>query len=245
MKNIRIFAVWIIIGVALLVSPQLLAQDEVEDDDVCAIISNSEFDLAFYVGQGDVFFAQKSYTQAIAMYTCAIERDPTYIPAHVHRGFAYATQGNDPLALEDYERALEIDPTSVAAYNNRGVLYTQQGRFRLALTDFDLAIALDPSDAVVYNNRGTVHAIEGRYDMALADFEQAIALDPEFAEPHASLGMVYSAMAAASYDRYRDILDNDQARLPSGEADVVLLALDDSRETGYFSIWLPLLTPAR
>ncbi len=223
----------------------VLAQDTGDiEEDPCAEIAPPGVLAVYFVGQGDAYFTQGNYTLAITAYTCALDQDPEYAPAYVNRGFAHAIQRNYPQALEDYNRALEIDESLVGAYNNRGLLYTYQGNFGLAITDFTLAIALNPDSAVAYNNRAVVHAIEGNHDLAIADLEQAIALDPEYAAPHASLGAVYSAMAVESYQNYRDMA-GQTARLPAGDADIVLNMIDDSRETGNFSVWLPLLTPAR
>ena len=233
--------VMLLLAVLLGLAPMASAQET----DPCGDVFDLNIDLAFFVGQGDVFFDLGNYTRAIERYSCAIRRDPTYVAAYVNRGYAYAVQGNYDLALADYDYALTIDAANVSAYNNRGVLYIQQGRFQLALTDFDLAIALAPDYAITYQNRGTTHAIEGNYDLALADFQQAITLDPDFAEPYASLGMVYSALAVASYTAYRQLLGDEQAPLPAGDADTVIAALEDSRISGNFSVWLPMLLPAR
>ncbi len=200
----------------------------------------------YFVGQGEAYLTQGNYALAIAAYGCALELEPEYTPAYANRGYAYFVQGNAGAALDDYNRALELDETFVPAYNNRGLLYVGQGRFGLALSDFDLATAFAPENPVPYNNRAIVHAIEGNYELALADLETAIALDPTFAAPHATLGVVYSAMSVRSYATYRDLAGVGQTgRLPAGDPDTVLLALQDSRATGNFSTWLPLLTPAR
>jgi tetratricopeptide (TPR) repeat protein len=230
---------WLLFAVVVLLCWPLAAQ---EDEDPCAPFA--DVGHPFMVGAGDGFFEQKNYTMAVELYTCAIQADPTFAAAYINRGYAYTVQGSYDLALADFNAALELDETNIRAYNNRGVLYTRQGRFGLALTDFDLALALNPDYAVAYNNRGTVHAAEGNYDLAIADIEQAMTLDPDFAQPHAVMGMIYSALANQSYQTYRDIVGDEERRLPAGDADVVLVALDQSRETGAFSVWLPMLLPA-
>ncbi len=219
---------------------------EPDQPDRCPIgFEPEDVDLAFYVGVGDVRFEQGNYSSAITMYTCALILDPDYLPAMNARGFAYYIQGSDDLALADFNRVLELDELNVTAYSNRGVLYTRQGRFSLALSDFDLALAFAPDFAVAYNNRAVIHAIEGSYDLALGDVEQAIALAPEYAQPYATQGMIYSAMSVRSYARYKDLSEAEIPRLPAGTPDNVIIALDNSLETGGYFVWLAVQSPAR
>jgi tetratricopeptide (TPR) repeat protein len=227
-----VIGLWIIAPVS--------AQTEVECDD----IAPPDVDATYYVGQGNAYFSQGNYALAVIAYTCGIDANPDYAPAYVSRGYAYAAQRDDPSALADYNRALELDESLVSAYNNRGMLYTSQGNFGLAITDFTLALALDPQYAIAYHNRAVVHAAEGNYDLAIADLQQAITLDPDSPAPHAALGAVYLAMAAASYQDYRD-LAGANAAIPNGSANAMLTAVDDSIETGNFSAWLAFLTPAQ
>lgn len=221
-----------------------LAQNTVGDDDPCTEIAPESASQTFFVGLGDVAFDQREYTQAITAYTCAIERDPTYVPAYINRGFAHAIQLNDPQALADYNQALELNAAATAAYNNRGLLYFNQGTFGLALTDFTVAISLDPNYAIAYHNRALVHAAEGNYDLALGDLEQAILLDPTYAAPYASLGAVYSAQALASYDQYRAVA-GEQALLPGITPENIISALAENAAFGTFTTWLDFATPAR
>lgn len=230
-----------------------LAQDTPPPDETvpdeperCSVAFEPEdVDLAYFIGVGDVGFKQGNYGAAINSYSCALILDADYIPAMNARGYAYFVQGNDEASLVDYHRVLELDETNVLAYTNRGVLYTRQGRFGLALSDFDLALALAPDLAVAYNNRAVIHAIEGNYDLALDDVGQAIAFAPDYAQPYATQGMIYSALALQSYARYEAISEDEFPRLPAGTPDNVIIALDNSLESGGYFVWLAVQSPAR
>jgi len=249
----RLQWIGIVCGLCLLWGIPTLAQDTQTPDDTlpeeperCTLAFEPEdVDLAYYVGRGDVRFRQGNLAPAIEAYTCALILDPDYIPAINARGYAYFAQGNDEAALIDFNRVLELDEANVLAYTNRGVLYTKQGRFGLAFTDFDVAIALAPDLAVAYNNRAVLHAIEHNYDLAMGDVQQAITLAPDYAQPHATLGMIYSALAVQSYATYKDIRGGDNPRLPSGTPDNVIIALNDSLETGSYFVWIAVQSPAR
>lgn len=238
----RLFSGLLLVSVCLLagVSGHSQAQTGV----TCEDIAPSNAPAPYFLGLGEAYFLQGNYTLAVVAYTCAVKLDPGYAPAFVNRGYAYAVQGADPQALDDYNQALKIDESLVTAYNNRGMLYLSQGNFGLALNDFDLAVTLNPNYAIAYNNRGLTHAAEGHYDLALADFQQAITLDPKYAAPHAALGAVYSAMSLQSYKDYLG-LAGPGARLPAGQPDDILNALDLGLKNNDFTIWLAFVTPAR
>ncbi|MDX1993872.1 MAG: tetratricopeptide repeat protein [bacterium] len=203
---------------------------------------------AYFVGLGDAFFAQSDYTRAIFNYSCALLSFPDYVPAYINRGYAHATQRNDPAAFDDYTRALELAPESVEAYNNRGLLYTARGSFAAALADFDLALALDPNFAVGYLNRAIVHAAEANYALAIADIEFALQLAPDLPAAHAALGAVRLAQSLESYREYVRLAEAAGFRStfpPGGDAESLLPALRSAYDAGTFTPWLPLQLPAR
>ena len=235
MKAVRCFLLLLVLILAL----PLAAQD---DTLACDKIAPPGSTAPFFIGQGDAYFAQGSYTLAIAAYSCAIERQPDYAPAYINRGFAYAYQRNDTPALADFNKAIELDQTLVAAYNDRGVMYTNEGNFGLAIDDFTLAVTLNPQYTVAFHNRAIVHAAEGNYDLALADLQTALGLEPDNPTLHASLGAVYLALAAQSYGEFRS-LAGDNVPFPGSSPNSLLSSF--SANTGDFSAWLTLLQPAQ
>jgi tetratricopeptide (TPR) repeat protein len=60
---------------------------------------------------------------ALADYNRAIDLEPNFTTAYLHRGLFRANRLNFSLgAFLDYNRAIELDPTYVKAYLNRGIL---------------------------------------------------------------------------------------------------------------------------
>lgn len=210
--------------------------------DPCAAAGSNDQQLGFHIGRGDSFFLQGDLTRAIEAYTCAIQFDPSYVPAYVNRGYANAAQRNDLAALDDYNKALELDPSSVAAYNNRGLLYLSQGRFQQAYDDFEQVVSLAPDSPIGYHNRAIVNASEGFYDFALEDLAQAITLDPNFSEAYATRGAVYLALASIDYQTYNDQQGYD-ANAQTGNSATMLRGIDNDVRNEGFGVWLPLLVP--
>jgi len=186
------------------------------DEPMCENLAPANADPTFYLGLGAAASEEGDFTRAIIVYTCAIERNPSYAPAYVDRGRAHAAQFNFPEALADYNQALDLDGNLIAAYNNRGVLYSNQANYGLAIADFTVITLTAPDFAPAFYNRALVHAAEGNYDLAIDDLLIAIDLDPEFAAPHSALGAVYLALAAESYQDY-EIITNRPAQPDAGD----------------------------
>jgi tetratricopeptide (TPR) repeat protein len=199
---------------------------------------------AFYAAQGDVAFSQRNFSRAVLLYTCAIEvndANPAYFSA---RGYAYGEIGDVERAVADYTTAVTLDELYVPAYINRASLYTAQGNLGLALGDLSLVLALEPDNLIALNNRAVIHGIERNYDLALADINALLAVDNGYSAAYATRAMVYSAMSAEAYRTFVD-LEGENAVLPAGTPDDVLIRLSDSLVTGDFGVWLGVIIPAR
>lgn len=225
--------------IALLLHPAALSAQEPID---CPEPPDAAIPAAaWHIGQGDAHAARAQHSQALIDYTCAIEAAPDSAIAYSRRAFAHTALGDDDAAMADFEQSLALDETLIETYINRGTLYARLGNFGLAIGDFTLALALDPQAVTALNNRAVIHAIEGNFDLALADLEQAVTIDPENPLPYATLGAVYSALAAQNYQRFVETSADAEARLPAGTPNQVLAAVDDSLRTGNYAIWLALL----
>jgi tetratricopeptide (TPR) repeat protein len=52
----------------------------------------------------------KNFDAALADYTTAIEKNPTYQPEYSRRGYTYALMEQYDKAIADYQQALKLDP---------------------------------------------------------------------------------------------------------------------------------------
>lgn len=128
-----------------------------------------------YLLQGDQAAGLRSYDQAIADYTQAIQLKPDYAAAYNNRGLAYALKSKALMenAIADYSQAIRLRPGYAYAYNNRGVAYMASGHPESALSDFNQAIRLDPGFRQAHSNRGNYYWRAGRYGLAVVDLLQA------------------------------------------------------------------------
>ena len=143
----------------------------------------------------------KSYQEALARLTRAMEVDPKSAEATANRGETYRLMGRYEEALTDLTRAIDLDPKYAWAMSSRGETYRRMNRYEEALTDLTRAIDLDPKYTWAIGSRGSTYRLMGRYEEALTDLTRAIDLDPKSAWNSANRGETYRLMG-----RYEEAL---------------------------------------
>ncbi|KAK3007389.1 hypothetical protein RJ639_016090 [Escallonia herrerae] len=97
----------------------------------------------------DAFKAHK-YSQAIDLYTQAIELNRENAVYWANRAFAHTKLEEYGSAIQDAATAIEIDPNyskaCLAGYYRRGAAYLAMGKFRDALKDFQMVKKICPND---------------------------------------------------------------------------------------------------
>jgi serine/threonine-protein phosphatase 5 len=91
-------------------------------------------------------FKAHKFSQAIVLYTQAIEltsQNPVY---WANRAFAHTKLEEYGSAVQDASRAIEIDPKYSKGYYRRGAAYLAMGKFKEALKDFQQVKKLCPND---------------------------------------------------------------------------------------------------
>ncbi|XP_055823236.1 serine/threonine-protein phosphatase 5 isoform X1 [Solanum dulcamara] len=91
-------------------------------------------------------FKGHKYSQAIDLYTQAIELNGENAVYHANRAFAHTKLEEYGSAIQDGTRAIEIDPRYSKGYYRRGVAYLAMGKFKDALKDFQQVKKLCPND---------------------------------------------------------------------------------------------------
>lgn len=84
-----------------------------------------------------LLFVDKKYTEAIALYSEAIDCNPSNPVYYCNRSFAYLNIDWFGRALTDATTAIELDPKYVKAYYRRAAAHAALGRFKLALRDYE------------------------------------------------------------------------------------------------------------
>lgn len=97
--------------------------------------------------EGDIFFQDGEYEQALRKYETALEARPD--APHYVRAKARTLMQLDRYkeALQWFNQAVELQPFFGGAYANRGILFDRMGEYEKAIEDYEKAIQLDETVA--------------------------------------------------------------------------------------------------
>ncbi|PIA25943.1 hypothetical protein AQUCO_10200008v1 [Aquilegia coerulea] len=93
----------------------------------------------------DAFKAHK-YSQAIDLYSQAIELNSKNAVYWANRAFAHTKLEEYGSAIQDATTAIEVDPKYSKGYYRRGAAYLAMGKFKDALKDFQQVKRISPND---------------------------------------------------------------------------------------------------
>ncbi|CAN5405494.1 hypothetical protein BH10ACI2_BH10ACI2_02620 [soil metagenome] len=166
---------------------------QTDDPDAYRLYIRGRYYLNKRTGEG--------YEKAVALFTQAIEKDPTYALAYIGQATCYAMGGfkylpSSPLRTSfitaSVKKALEIDENLAEAY---GVLGLNKAYYEWdwagAERDYRRAIELDPNYASAHHWYAELLAIHGRFDESIAEYEVARKIDPQSLAIASDLGMTF------------------------------------------------------
>ncbi len=144
--------------------------------------------------QGNQYFKDKNYSDAMDVYTKVIKLDPKRASAYLMRGGCYYELKNYPQAMNDFNKAIKLDPKYASAYGYRGDCYNMLKNYPQAINDYDKVLKLDPKRASAYLMRGGCYYELKNYPQAMNDFNKAIKLDPKRASAYGYRGDCYNML---------------------------------------------------
>jgi tetratricopeptide (TPR) repeat protein len=142
--------------------------------------------------QGEYYYAQKQYNQAIEVYSEVIKRDLKNSLAYANRALCYNQIGKYDLAIDDCNKAIELYPKLVIAYVARATAYVETGEYDLAIADCNKALSINSRFAQAIVNRGWAQYKKGNYNQAIADCTTAIGVDPKLAYAFVTRALCYN-----------------------------------------------------
>jgi tetratricopeptide (TPR) repeat protein len=176
--------------------------------------------------RANVFYAQKSMSQAIAGYTIAVGIQPALIKAH-HEKLPqdrltdynrapfdmYWIRKPAYRILESSEKLAQNVPQA-EVYVTRGTAYFELWNYEQAIADYTKSIEINANDAKVWHYRGLAFEQIEQYELALKDYAHVIELDPLFEDAFINQGTTYGKMgdyprAIASFSRGIEIKPDD------------------------------------
>jgi len=91
-------------------------------------------------------FKANKFSQAIELYSQAIELNSSNAVYWANRAFAHTKLEEYGSAVQDATKAIEIDPRYSKGYYRRGAAYLAMGKFKEALKDFQQVKKICPND---------------------------------------------------------------------------------------------------
>ncbi len=135
---------------------------------------------ADYSKEGDNFFFEGRYEEAINAYNESIRLEPNGADVWNNRGVVLTRlQRYDP-AIASYDHALQILPNYGDAWNNRGVTLLELQRYEDAIDSYDHAIQVKPDYADAWNNRGVAFARLQNFEEAILSYNEALRIKNDY-----------------------------------------------------------------
>jgi serine/threonine-protein kinase len=207
---------------------------ELQNQDRTTVVNHGTAEPAaydFYLrGRGYLqdYHKPESVDSAIAVFTHALERDPSYALAYAGLGQAYWHKYEEThdqswvgRASQACQQAVKLGRELANGHTCIGVVYNGTGRYEQAAEEFQRAADLDANSDDALRGLGLANERLGRLTDAETDYQRAISLHPNYWADYNWLGSFYYTQA-----RYEDA-----ARMFSH---VVALAPDSER--GYSNL---------
>ncbi|MFQ6113175.1 MAG: tetratricopeptide repeat protein [bacterium] len=172
---------------------------------------------------------------AIADFSKAIEKLPSYAEAYSARAEAYSLIREKKLAHDDYIRAaeiyqirkdlnkaitaynkaIELDKKSVTAYLGRANTYLRKGEEIAAIADYKAVVKYDKRNPQGYLGLGEARFRQGQYSTAVKHFRDARSLDSDNPLIYQYLMLCYLAMddikkVKKSFEKFEDVATDEQ-----------------------------------
>lgn len=120
---------------------------------------------------------QKDYQGAFEDYTQAIQRNPNFTQAYLHRSVVHILLGNFTSAVEDYTAAVQISSFNFSQTRTEfGKARADVGDTQGAISEYSDVLQYDANYAEAYQMRGNIRADLGDKQAAIEDWQKAAGL---------------------------------------------------------------------
>jgi tetratricopeptide (TPR) repeat protein len=151
--------------------------------------------------QGNEFFAEKKYDEAISAFEQFLEKNPEFSPVHINIGNCYIQKNELDKAAQEFNRVLEgIKPEkddmraneiATKAMAGMGEVYLLKGDFENAQKYIKKVLDDSPEDERMTFNMGEIYFSNNKIDEAIHYYEQSKQINPEWGKPYLKLGYAY------------------------------------------------------
>lgn len=127
--------------------------------------------------RGSSLFERREYSEALKLYSRALQKDPDYSEALYNRGLTFFRLRQYRQAGKDFQELTRLDPADHNAFNLQGLAAMKLGDHDLALSRFIQAAQINESSQYLYN--AALAAFKrGNLSLARKFSGEAVTLDP-------------------------------------------------------------------
>lgn len=152
----------------------------------------SEADRLFL--QGNKFYSEQKFTEAISAYKEAIKLNPQQWAYHFNLGLSYKKLNQPDQALQAFRQAQALNPESFSANKELGESLARIGNFGEARGYYEKATILNPEDVDTFYNLGICLINLGEPEKALSYLEKVTSLNKDYADAYYQLGTIYISL---------------------------------------------------
>nr|WP_209332619.1 tetratricopeptide repeat protein [Lunatimonas salinarum] len=143
--------------------------------------------------QGDMYFQNQQYEEAIRAYESFLETKPKNVKALYNRGRAYEEIGDLDQAEASFKRALESDKSNTQIMLSLSNLYHKKKSYELSLLYADNAVSISGAPSTAYFMKGRAMHQLGNVNEALREYNAAIKMNPGNGQYYYYRGMLHQA----------------------------------------------------
>jgi tetratricopeptide (TPR) repeat protein len=112
-----------------------------------------------HINLGNIYLAQKDYTNAAGEYQKALELKPDNVLAHYNYGLVLTGQDNVEGAVNQYRETVRLNPNYANAYYALGLIYQSQNNLTDAVANFERYLAIEPTGTYSDSVKSTLDKI--------------------------------------------------------------------------------------
>ncbi len=132
-------------------------------------------DAEGYVFRGDLLELNRRADAALEMYKQAVKVGPSYAPAVMSLGYAYAARGNEAEAIKAMQRYIELVPDAADPRASFADILLRYGRYAEALEQYRASLELKPDYWYAIMRIGDVYVVLGRLNEAKQQYDLSMA----------------------------------------------------------------------
>ncbi|WP_313916781.1 tetratricopeptide repeat protein [Tahibacter sp.] len=129
-----------------------------------------------------VYAGTRSYDEAIAYYTAAMEIDPRYSEYYNERGGVFLKVGRLDEAVADFQRAIQLSAPYFEVWTNLGQALRRAGKFAAAVEAYTHALDIEPHASLARIGRAQSQEQLGNAQAAIDDYSAALSRDGKDAQ---------------------------------------------------------------